>query len=129
MLNIFIATAFLALGQSDYAQQLNCEDPKTQMEMNACAGEDYRKADAELNTVWSEMKAYVQAAERDYSGQEGWWQTMLESQRVWLKYRDLHCRAEGYSFEGGSMQPMVMSYCKAHLTNERIKALKNMKTP
>ena len=46
MLNIHIATAFLALGQSDYAQQLNCEDPNTQMEMNAYAGEDYRKADA-----------------------------------------------------------------------------------
>ncbi|MFZ1741705.1 MAG: lysozyme inhibitor LprI family protein, partial [Pontixanthobacter sp.] len=33
--------------------------------------------------------------------------------------RDAHCRSEGYYAYGGSLEPLLVSSCKAQLTRQR----------
>ncbi len=123
----------------------NCDDPMVQQEMNWCAGQDYAAADAELNAQWKTTAAIMK--ERD-TGMEadfgpidpvtpredaaarmayiGHFQTLLEAQRAWLSYRDAQCRLEGYSFLGGSAQPMIISGCLARLTRQRTQELRDL---
>ena len=107
--------------------QWNCEKPVAQQEMNYCAGQDYEKADAALNAQWkktaAEMKQRDADLDRTYDKRPGYFDTLLQAQRAWLKYRDAHCASEGYLFRGGSMEPLMVSTCKTALTEERTKQL------
>jgi uncharacterized protein YecT (DUF1311 family) len=123
----------------------NCDDPLVQQEMNWCAGQDYAAADAELNAQWkitaSIMKERDTGMEADFGpinpvtprehaaarmAYTGHFQSLLEGQRAWLVYRDAQCRLEGYSFFGGSAQPMIVSGCLATLTRQRTQELRDL---
>ncbi|WP_379921679.1 lysozyme inhibitor LprI family protein [Erythrobacter sp. R86502] len=123
----------------------NCDDPMVQQEMNWCAGQDYAVADTELNAQWmitaSIMKERDTGMEANFgpinpaSPQEvatarlaytGHFQTLLEAQRAWLTYRDAQCRLEGYSFLGGSAQPMIVAGCLAKITRQRTQELRDL---
>lgn len=122
----------LASVEHDGDPKWNCEDPIYQQEMNYCAGQDYMAADAELNAQWKVTAAAMKvqdASFAEYGGndtREGFFESLLEAQRGWLRYRDAHCRVEGYTARGGSMEPMLASGCKAHLTRLRTKELKEL---
>ena len=107
--------------------QWNCEKPVAQQEMNYCAGQEYEKADAALNAQWkktaAEMKQRDADIDRTYDKRPGYFDTLLQAQRAWLKYRDAHCASEGYLFRGGSMEPLMVSTCKTKLTEERTQQL------
>lgn len=123
----------------------NCDDPMVQQEMNWCAGQDYAAADAELNAQWkitaSIMKERDTGMEADFGpinpstpredaaarmAYTGHFQSLLEAQRAWLAYRDAQCRLEGYSFLGGSAQPMIVSGCLATITRQRTQELRDL---
>ena len=110
--------------------QWNCEDPGPQQEMNYCAYQDYLKADAEMNVQWKKtaavMKQHDASWDASWDERAGFFATLLEAQRAWLKYRDTHCTSEGYIFRGGSMEPFMVSSCKAALTKERTEQLKEL---
>jgi uncharacterized protein YecT (DUF1311 family) len=48
--------------------QWNCEDPQAQQEMNFCAAQDYRRADAELNTAYRAAIESARQADWDMRG-------------------------------------------------------------
>ncbi len=108
----------------------NCEDPRYQQEMNWCAAQDYAAADAELNAQWTITAAAMKAQDASFAEygdndtREGFFESLLEGQRGWLRYRDAHCRLDGYTARGGSMEPMLASFCKANLTRQRTAELK-----
>jgi len=111
--------------------QWNCEDPGPQQEMNYCAHQDYLKADAELNLQWKKTAAEMKRRDAEwgsskYDTRPGYFATMLDAQRAWLEYRDTHCVTEGYLFRGGTMEPFMVSTCKAALTRERTEQLKEL---
>lgn len=111
-------------------QGADCAEPATQTAINMCAGQDYARADAELNVVWRELRA-VTKQEDEYSyddGQPGHWPTLLEAQRTWIAYRDAHCRLVGYDARGGSLEPMLVSACKAELTRARTQRMRTLLT-
>ena len=87
----------LVLAAADPAPK--CDDPQTQLEINLCAAEDYKKADAELNRQWAATAALLRgqdkAAYAPKDGRPGYYPALLEAQRAWIKYRDLQCRVEG----------------------------------
>lgn len=111
----------------------NCDNATTQVDINACMAQDYRTADAELNRQWVLNVAAAKAQDKTRIAQTdkrpGYYVTLLESQRSWLKFRDAQCRIEGYAMRGGSAEPMVVSGCLAGLTRERSKQLKDMLSP
>lgn len=128
----FIVFALLLSAQD---QQWNCENPQAQQEMNFCAAQDARRADAELDTVYRTAIEQARAADRDYAGVAdgaggpndggpGEEATLREAQRAWVSFRDAHCRLESFEARGGSMQPMLDGGCRATLTRARTAELR-----
>lgn len=110
---------------------IDCEEPMTQMAMNHCAFEDFKKADRALNAQWTLTSAAMKERDKgdaplDWDDRPGHFDTLLEAQRAWLKYRDTHCRSEGYIARGGSLEPLLVSSCKAHLTRLRTADLEEL---
>jgi uncharacterized protein YecT (DUF1311 family) len=124
---IAILTALLLSAQDP---PLNCDNPQYQAEMNACAAQDFVRADAELNTAYRATIQSAQAADRDYArtasgpdepGEEA---SLREAQRAWVTFRDANCRGESFEARGGSMQPMLYDGCRATLTRARTAELR-----
>lgn len=127
---MMILTALMLQATAQAAQpQVDCEEPMTQSAMNICAGRDYRRADAALNRAYDKVAAEMKRLDADTQFDDGrptYFQTLLTAQRAWLVYRDTHCRSEGYLARGGSMEPMLVSGCKAQLTKERTQKLREL---
>ncbi|MHA7818073.1 MAG: lysozyme inhibitor LprI family protein [Erythrobacter sp.] len=101
-----------------------------QQEMNICAHREYLIADAALNEQWritrDHMKARDANPDRAPDDRPGNFETLLEAQRAWIEYRDAHCRSEGYAARGGSLEPLLVSTCMQHLTQQRIDQLEEL---
>ncbi len=124
---VFLLSGFVSFAGLDpvAAQTLDCTAPQTQIEMTMCAGQDYAKADAELNTVYRQARAAMKSYDTNLPpGQRGAAEALLAAQRAWIPFRDAACKAEGYPFEGGSIQPMIVSECLARLTRRRTEDLR-----
>jgi len=119
--------------------QWNCADPQAQQEMNYCAGQDFERADAELNSVYRTAITRAQEADREYGritqgsemrasgpGEEA---SLRAAQRAWVAFRDAQCEGESYEARGGSMQPMLYQGCRASLTRARAAELRGPECP
>ena len=93
-----------------------CADPQTQAEMNICAGEEYKTADAALNQAYQKLNAMLDDEEKVQ---------LKNAENAWIKYRDLHCDFVGDQYKGGSMRPMIVGLCLADVTRNRTTEIKN----
>lgn len=98
--------------ERDEADEGPCPDAMTQPDMNRCAAQEFQKADAELNRVYRLLVKDAGTAERA---------KLRAAQLAWLKFRDAHCDYEAFGNKGGSIYPMVYSFCLAGVTRERAK--------
>lgn len=122
---------FLAAQQSEqdaFYREHHCDAPQVQMDMNACAGLEFERADAELNRIWPGVVAEARAADREVNhdaDNRGGSETYLRAaQRAWLVYREQHCIYSGMSeARGGSMEPMSYEGCRTLVTRARIREL------
>ena len=104
------------------ATPAGCNSPRSQADMNRCAGAEYTRADAAMARQWALTNAAMKRrdlADTSRGGGFGYAGALLESQRAWLKFRDTQCVVEGGQYAGGSIQPMVQARCKTRLTRER----------
>ena len=105
------------------AQATNCSEPITQMAMNHCASADHQREDTAMTVQWRKTLAYMRKQDRyttpNTDKRRSYSDTLLDSQRAWLRYRDTQCAIEGYVARGGSMEPMLIAACKANLTAAR----------
>lgn len=104
-----------------------------QQPMNQCAQRDFVIADRKLNAQWQITVAVMKARDEAYAPyrdagdtRPGWLESLREAQRAWLTFRDAHCRIDGYTARGGSMEPMLVSFCKRALTEQRTQQLKEL---
>lgn len=95
----------------------SCRDPQTQGEMTRCAGEDYARADRELNAVYARVRAALPTEELE---------RLKAAQRAWIVSRDADCELEPFGARGGSMEPMLAASCKADRTVQRTKWLRSL---
>jgi uncharacterized protein YecT (DUF1311 family) len=111
-----------------------CGNATTQADMNQCAAEEYRKADAHLNSVYKNLVRLLQkdTGEAQPPSSDGQKkaetlgvQKLRAAQRQWIRYRDLHCSAVKAQYEGGSIAAMQSSACMTETTNHRIEELKH----
>ena len=125
---VFAAAALFMLANSAHAQDaVDCANAQTQADMNICSQQDFDTADAAFNALWPDAQAFADGADVDLpADQQGYSQALLESQRAWLAFRDAECTLQGFGARGGSLEPMLISGCKATLTNDRVKALQAM---
>ena len=96
----------------DEADEGLCPDAMTQHAMNQCAAQEFRKADAGLNKIYRQLMNDAGPAEKV---------KLRAAQLAWIKFRDAHCDYEALGNKGGSIYPMVYSFCLAEVTRERTK--------
>jgi uncharacterized protein YecT (DUF1311 family) len=106
-------------------QEVDCDNAMAQVEMNICAERDFAAADHELNAVWKDARKVAKELDAELSDDlKGADKALLAAQRAWIAYRDGQCELAGFEARGGSMEPMLVSGCKATLTRARTKELK-----
>lgn len=103
-----------AAPQSGKPAQQDCENAKTQAEMNQCSAAAYRAADKDLNALYASLKEKL---DPDIFAK------LQTAQRTWVNYRDANCEAESALYEGGSIQPTIRSSCLERATRARIEEL------
>ena len=125
-----IILAVLALATVQAEGKLNCDDPKSQQEMNECSFAAYERADAALNRQWKPLFAKMEERDKvsDFGSDNGptYVAALMASQRSWLKFRDANCVSESYFARGGSMEPMVLGNCLEQVTVARTKQLHDL---
>jgi len=125
-----IVPTLLILAATTDAPVADCTDPKYQVEMNLCEFQRYERSDTALNAQWAVTSAAMKhrdaESHRGHDTRPGDHETLLEAQRAWLTYRDRHCANEGYLMRGGSAEPMLISGCRANLTDARTAQLKEL---
>ncbi len=109
------ALASLVLAAPALAGDSDCANALSQSAMNICADQDYRAADAKLNSTYAKLVAAL--------NDDGFKVKLKAAQRAWIQFRDLECTYETAENEGGSIYPMVYAGCLTRLTKERTKAL------
>ena len=90
---------------------------QTQAEMNNSASIQYAAADKELNIVYGQLMRKLDASQKA---------ALIEVEKAWLKYRDLHCSFAVHDYQGGSIQPTLYAGCLTEMTNQRIVELKQI---
>lgn len=105
----------------------DCTEAMSTIEMNACAGADFEKADAELNRVYKQALASIpEMATGEQPFDTGSWEEALRaSQRAWVAFRDAECEDHIEKFWGGGTGGTVdIIGCKTEKTEQRTKELK-----
>jgi len=122
----FVGLAFSILLSGSFAQEPNCKNPQSQLEMSYCANQDYLAADRVLNKEYQRAIAFAKQIdsvlpEYLYGAEEA----LRQAQRNWIPFRDAACDAEGFIARGGTMEPQVVAGCLAFLTRQRTETLVN----
>ncbi|YCI03150.1 lysozyme inhibitor LprI family protein [Ensifer sp. D2-11] len=108
----------------------DCRKAVTQMDLNICADQGYRAADAELNKTYRLAVAAMQATDKELGDIDaayvGALEALKKAQRAWIGYRDGQCELAGFEARGGSMERMLVSGCLAELTRKRTAELKEL---
>lgn len=116
-------TAILAaalLAAPAMAQDTNCENPQSQQDMNYCAHQDWKAADARLNVAYKKARAAMRRSDQNAPASlVGAEVALRDAQRAWIAFRDKACEAEGWLFRGGTMEPLIVSSCMTKLTEQR----------
>lgn len=105
---VLLAIAFAFFSSAEAQTAIKCNPSGTQAEMNTCAADSYKKADAELNATYKKLMAKVSTA-KDKS-------LLKKAQQAWIKYRDLQCSFNNAGASGGTIYPMVQATCFEQMT-------------
>src|SRR5262249_1188856 len=79
-----------------------CDKAQTQVEMNDCAAKESRAADQKLNKLYAELSAKLEPERLA---------KLKEAERAWVKFRDADCDFQSSIYKGGTMYPMIYSFC------------------
>lgn len=117
-----------AFAQNDADEpKIDCAKAEAQTDLNICAARDFDTADKALNVQYKKTRAAMIAIDADLDDDmKGAEKALIKAQRAWVDYRDGECEAQGFQARGGSMEPMLVSGCKADLTTKRTKELKDL---
>jgi uncharacterized protein YecT (DUF1311 family) len=116
---VFSAGAVVAAA----ADSGECNPAGTQLELNACAADDFAKADKELNEAYAELL-------KDKGKDKVFVRKVRAAQKAWLTFRDAElealfaCEDQDPRVCWGSMYPMSYMSEKTRLTQERTQALR-----
>lgn len=121
LLLVLICTLAVSAQEAATQDEVDREDPcpgaNTQFELNLCADRAHDKADAELNKIYRELMKSAEKTGR---------LKLRAAQLAWIKFRDTHCDYASVLNKGGSVYPMVYSFCLAKETDARTKQLQEI---
>lgn len=111
----------LLVGSASSAWAGSCGDSGNQFDLDRCADQDFRKADAALNATYRKVMERL----ADTSAKR---KLLIEAQKAWLGFRDAQCAFATSDSLDGSMHPIVVSGCRKVLTETRTKTLEGFLT-
>jgi uncharacterized protein YecT (DUF1311 family) len=122
VLTVALTTSSSLAHDSDQLRICNAK-AKTQREMNACANDEAKRADAELNDIYRTLLTKV-SSEPEAAAK------IKVAERAWIAYRDAYIEAmyparnkqAGY----GSSYPMEIDLLRAQLTVQQIMAIRQL---
>lgn len=82
-----ILMALLLVSSSAMASGYKCNYEGSQREMNACAIQDFKAADAELNAAYKRKMQMLHPKQQ---------QVLRLQQRTWIQRRDARCKSKKY---------------------------------
>jgi uncharacterized protein YecT (DUF1311 family) len=100
---------------------------------DTCYAEQFKKEDLRLNHLYRAALVVLQqqledSQKRSAKDEVGYASSAIEdlkaAQAAWVKYRDLHCRAAGQQYQGGSIEPLVVNQCMSLVTMHRIEEIR-----
>ncbi|MFM6209349.1 MAG: lysozyme inhibitor LprI family protein [Planktothrix sp.] len=113
---IFITAIVFGVANNSRAQS-RCDNMQSQADMNGCAIEEYKNADAQLNAAYQRL-TYIVSPERKAK--------LTQAQLAWIQFRDNQCLFELTNTRGGrsngvegSMAPIIRYSCLKHWTEKR----------
>lgn len=119
--------ALLVLSLPAAAQDVDCTRAETQVALTFCAGQDGKAADDRLTSAYKAAMAVMKGIDANLDvGNQVAVLALRDGQRAWITFRDATCAAEGWTFHGGSAEPMVIYACRARVTAARAAELENM---
>lgn len=92
-----------------------CEERGSQAEASGCAHREFQAADAELNKVYGRLAGILDPEQKAL---------LKGAELAWIKYRDTTCTFESSQYAGGTMRPMIESFCLTRVTKARTAELK-----
>ena len=119
--SLLLAAGFLLPSQASnipvqIAQQPNCKSPQTTLDMNICSSQEFKAADTKLNQLYQQLRPKLNSKQQ---------QRLTAAQRSWVKFRDETCDYEAGKFEGGTLAAPTYGYCRARVTQQRVKDLED----
>ncbi|MBY3594386.1 lysozyme inhibitor LprI family protein [Rhizobium bangladeshense] len=122
-----IGPAMLLASGALSAEDIDCQNPRTQSDMTSCEAARHETADKALNEQYKKTRAAMIAIDKDLDGDmKGAEKALVKAQRAWIDYRDAQCDAFGFQARGGTMEPMLVAGCLAEETDKRTKELKEL---
>src|SRR5690242_21767229 len=100
-------------------QTIDCEDPRTQLAINQCAGMKAAKAEGRLNEIYRQYRQRLGVNQK---------KKLTEAQMAWLAFRKSWCTFVASGIETGSAHPFVVSECMTGITEQRIKQLEEVRS-
>ena len=114
----------LLMGNASATDGIRCNPDGAQIEMNACASDDFEAADKALNSTYSDVLACG-------AGNRTFIENLKIAQRSWIRFRDTEldsrfpvAAGENDRVVYGSMYPMLYFGEKTRLTKERTAQLR-----
>jgi uncharacterized protein YecT (DUF1311 family) len=109
------------------AQDVDCANAMTQLEMNSCAAQDWQAADVDLNAAYAAAITVMQDSDNTFPAEGKTEEARLrDAQRAWVAFRDAACESAGYPMRGGSAEPLLTYGCMLDLTIQRTDALNSL---
>jgi uncharacterized protein YecT (DUF1311 family) len=101
---------------STNAADNDCADASTQREMAQCAHNEWQIAESELQGL---LELNLERASEAQA------ELLRNAHKAWENYRDRNCEFQASGVKGGSAYPMVVAFCKASMTKDRVRELES----
>lgn len=85
------------------------------LRMRECNGEELRRQDGQLNSLYRELSAKSTPEARA---------ALVRTQRAWIAFRDAECEYEGEQHSGGTLEAIVIGGCHVEMTAQRVMQLR-----
>lgn len=126
--NILVMASVLFLTCSYAYAEDDCSAAQTDAEINSCWAKEKSRAENELNAEYASAKQRIAKAYTTHKALLTQYNnTLLDSQRGWLKYRDNQCKLEAFmADEKSAAYVSLIDQCTARIDRERVAQLKSM---
>ncbi|MCB1505993.1 MAG: DUF1311 domain-containing protein [Hyphomicrobiaceae bacterium] len=130
-LTLVLVLVLQASAQTQPEADIDCSNAMSTAEINSCADRAFDAADKKLNQVYQQAITRIpEFATVPPFDQKKWEETLRNSQRAWLAYRDAQCKDHVALFwGGGSGTSAAVLGCMTEKTKERTREIEEDYAP